>query len=181
MVVAVSTPNPSAVESADSVPGMDCSDISALCSTDSEAPAIVNSDSDATILTSYAANIMASSISSLGNFSIVTFNMHGYNQGFDAVNEIICTYEPSCILLQEHWLTPAVLHKLDVFSDYFAIGTSAMCDAVESSAVFGRPFGGVAVLVHKRFATCCSVICTGDRVIALLVNDLVIVNVYLPC
>jgi hypothetical protein len=56
-----------------------------------------------------------------------------------------------------------------------------MCDAVESGAVFGRPFGGVAVLLHKRFATCCSVICTGDRVIALLVNDLVIVNVYLPC
>jgi hypothetical protein len=64
---------------------------------------------------------MASSIPRMGNFSIVTFNMHGYNQGFDAINEIICTYEPDCILLQEHWLTPAALEKLDVFSDYFQL------------------------------------------------------------
>jgi hypothetical protein len=54
-VAVVSTPKPSAGESTDSVPGMDCSDISVFCSMDSETPASVNSDSEATILTSYAA------------------------------------------------------------------------------------------------------------------------------
>lgn len=124
---------------------------------------------------------MASSALGSGNFTVVTFNMHGFNQGNDGVHELICLYEPDCILLQEHWLTPAALDKLDLFTDYFAIGTSAMCDAVESGPLFGRPYGGVAILVHNKFAASCSVICTADRIIALLVNDLVVVNVYLPC
>ena len=53
-------------------------------------------------------------------------------------------------MLQEHWLTPANLSKLDDgFPQYLCFGTSAMSSTVESGILYGRPFGGVAILVSK--------------------------------
>ena len=69
---------------------------------------------------------------------VVSFNMHGFNQGRVAIDELISNYTPDIFLIQEHWLTPANLNKLDVFSSYSALGCSAMSDTVESGLLSGR-------------------------------------------
>jgi len=77
---------------------------------------------------------------------IVFFNMHGFNQGCATIDELITDYYPDIFLLQEHWLTPANLFKLDKFTEYFTFGCSAMSKTVESGILRGRPFGGVSIL-----------------------------------
>ena len=58
--------------------------------------------------------------------------MHGLNQGRLVVRELIDKLNPDLFLLQEHWLTPANLHKLNLyFPEYVAIGKSAMELCVE--------------------------------------------------
>ena len=47
--------------------------------------------------------------------------------------------------------------------------------AVESGLLYGRPFGGVAVLVNNKFA------CSVDRYIILSLGNTLIVNLHLPC
>ena len=69
---------------------------------------------------------------------IVSFNMHGFNQGYVTINDLIDTYSPDVILLQEHWLTPANLSKFEIFSDYFMFGSSAMSKTVESGILHGQ-------------------------------------------
>ena len=44
---------------------------------------------------------------------LVSFNMHGFNQGWLAVTSLINDIDVDIILLQEHWLTPSNLNKFD--------------------------------------------------------------------
>jgi len=53
-----------------------------------------------------AANVdLLNSLSS--HLSVISFNMHGYNQGVIVVSDIIGVMFPDIIMVQEHWLTPA--------------------------------------------------------------------------
>jgi len=62
---------------------------------------------------------------------VISYNMHGYNQGAETVRDLIRTLHPDVIALQEHWLTPANLVKLDQLSDdYFVFATSAMSECI---------------------------------------------------
>ena len=71
------------------------------------------------------------------NFTVVSYNMHGYNQGFTTVSDLSSSMKPDVFLLQEHWLTPANLCKFDnCSSDYFAFGSSAMSSCVENGSLF---------------------------------------------
>jgi len=81
---------------------------------------------------------------------IVSFNMHGFNQGCVAIDELISNYTPNIFLFQEHWLTPANLCKLDIFSNYATFGCCVMADTVESGILRGRPFGGVSILISNN-------------------------------
>ena len=75
--------------------------------------------------------------------SMVSFNLHGSNQGRHTVQEFISKAFPDIFLLQKHWLTPANLCILEIdFPDYIAIGKSAMELTVELGPLRGRPFGG---------------------------------------
>jgi exonuclease III len=105
--------------------------------------------------------------------------MHGFNQGCETINELIDNYNPDVFLLQEHWLTPANLCKFDVFSNYFAFGSSAMSTVVESGMLFGRPFGGVAILIKNTLRNNCQSIHSSDRYAK--VSNYFIVSLYLPC
>jgi len=59
------------------------------------------------------------------DLKIVSFNMRGFNQGYSAIQEMINTIDPDVFLCQEHWLTPANLHKFhDHFSNFFMFGSS---------------------------------------------------------
>jgi hypothetical protein len=74
--------------------------------------------------------------------------MHGFNQGYSAINELMDVHHSDVFLLQEHWLTPANLNKFNVFPDYLAFGYPAMNDTTESGILFGRPYGGVTILIN---------------------------------
>jgi len=115
------------------------------------------------------------------SLSIVSFNMHGFNQGLPAIASLIadCT---DIIMVQEHWLTPVNLIKFDkLSSDYFTYGSSAMSKTVESKMLVGRPFGGVMLLVNNRLCNCTEFIASADRYVIIRVADCIIINVYLPC
>ena len=81
-----------------------------------------------------------------GNFlesdlSVVSYNMHGYRQGKVLISNLIQTLSPDLVFLQEHWLTPDTLTKFNVeFSNYYAFGSSAFGDMIESGPLAGRPF-----------------------------------------
>jgi len=97
----------------------------------------------------------------------ISYNMYGYNQGIVAIH-LIDTVAPAALLVQEHWLTPANLTRLDNISSlYFWYGSSAMSVAVGEGPVYGRPFGGTAILIKKQLAPLTSLIVTNDRYTAI--------------
>ena len=113
--------------------------------------------------------------------SIVSFNMHGYNQGQTAINEMIENCCPDIFLLQEHWLTPANLRKLSSFQQYFSVGCSAMSHVVEVGMLTGRPFGGVAVLINNKLRRITRTVHCAQRYAIINIGNLLIVSAYFPC
>jgi len=107
--------------------------------------------------------------------------MHGFNQDCATIDELITDYYADIFLLQEHWLTPANLFKLDKFTEYFTFGCSAMSKAVESGILRGRPFGGVSILINNNIRQLCSSIFCFERYVIIKVANYLIANVYLPC
>jgi exonuclease III len=126
-------------------------------------------------------------INNINNFiesdlCIVSFNMHGYNQGSTTVKELIATNLPDAFLLQEHWLTPANLVKFNGdFPDYTLFGSSALNSNVESGPLIGRPYGGTAILVKNDLLNVCTCIVVAERYVIIKIGDLLCINVYLPC
>ena len=93
------------------------------------------------------------------HLSVISYNMHGFNQGFSTVRDLCLSDNPDVFLLQEHWLLPCNLSKFDqIFPDYFNFGTSAMCKAIEFGVIRGRPFGGVIILIKKYLQKKCTYI-----------------------
>ena len=79
--------------------------------------------------------------SSLNRLTIVSYNLHGINQGSTGLLELINSLSPDVLMVQEHWLTPDNMHKLNNLSrDYFVFGSSAMTACVSAGPLFGRPF-----------------------------------------
>ena len=113
--------------------------------------------------------------------SIVSYNMHGFNQGLHAVENMIDIYHPDVFLLQEHWLTPANLCKFAMFGDYNMFGSSAMNSTVESGMLVGRPYGGVSMLIKKSLRSVTHHIYCEDRFAIVKVCNYIIATVYLPC
>jgi len=116
------------------------------------------------------------------SMSIISFNMHGFNQGSHAVTDLIYKMSPDIFLLQEHWLTPANLNNFAIkFPDYIAVGKSAMDKAVESGPIRGRPYGGVTTLIRSDLANHITIINASDRYVLLQFCNCIILNLYLPC
>jgi len=116
------------------------------------------------------------------NLDIVSFNMHGFMQGYCVLEELISDCRPDIFMLQEHWLTPANLNKFDnYFPDYLSFGCSAMTRCVESGMLRGRPFGGVMTLIHKRLINLVETIHCEERFTVVRVANYLLVNIYLPC
>ena len=111
------------------------------------------------------------------HLKIVSFNMHGFNQGCVAIDELINNCAPDIFLIQEHWLTPANLAKFDVFSSYSAFGCSAMSDTIESGLLRGRPFGGVSILINNNIRYLCKTITCSERYAIVKVANYIIVSI----
>jgi hypothetical protein len=82
------------------------------------------------------------------NYSVTSFNLHGFNQGAIFLNSLCEVSKIDLICIQEHWLTPDLMHFIHNFnSGYITFGISAMESVVHSGILRGRPRGGVATLV----------------------------------
>jgi exonuclease III len=113
---------------------------------------------------------------------IVSFNLHGFNQGQAAIDEIVRTTHPEIFLFQEHWLTPDNLNKFDLtFANYFTFGSSAMSKSVESGIIRGRPFGGVLSMISNNLRYATETVFSSERCVIVKIHNVLIVNLYLPC
>ena len=104
---------------------------------------------------------------------VISYNMHGYNQGLSLLHDIISSHTPDLLLLQEHWLTPHNNVKFNNdFPDFHVFGSSAMEACVELGPLVGRPYGGTAILVKKDLLPACECIDVSDRLVVNRIGDL---------
>lgn len=83
--------------------------------------------------------------------SMLTYNLHGFNQGESFLIDACASLQYDIIFMQEHWLGTDNMYKLSSISkDYVVFGESAMIKKTSSGILYGRPFGGVATLVKKK-------------------------------
>jgi len=116
------------------------------------------------------------------NLCIVSFNMHGFQQGLPVVTELLNDKHVDILAVQEHWLTPANLCKFNTVSaDYFTFGSSAMSKCVESGMLVGRPFGGVMFLIRNELRHITELIYAADRYVIVRVANWLVINVHMPC
>ena len=114
--------------------------------------------------------------------SIMSYNMHGFNQGSTMLYDICNQNCQDIIFIQEHWLSSALIDKiLCISANYVGYGISAMEAALSINILKGRPFGGTAVLVKNKYAKLCSSILTFDRVVSLVICNVLFINTYMPC
>ena len=113
---------------------------------------------------------------------IVSFNMHGFNQGQSTLEHLCSTHIYDVTFVQEHWLSPDKVNQILSFSPlYIGYGISAMEKKLSCGPLVGRPFGGSAILVRKDLSKMINNILCGDRFVIVFINDLAVVNVYMPC
>lgn len=114
--------------------------------------------------------------------TVISYNLHGLNQGSPGISELVSSLFPDVIMIQEHWLTPDNMFKLnDLSRDYFVCGSSAMMQCVTAGPLYGRPFGGVAILIKNKFASCTVNVMNCDRLSIVKIANYLVINVYMPC
>ena len=50
-----------------------------------------------------------------------------------------------------------------------------------NSIVYGRPYGGCAILVHSKFSKLIKHVTCSERYVIILLGSIALVNVYFPC
>ena len=113
--------------------------------------------------------------------TIMTYNMHGFNQGnvflSEACSEGIC----DVFFIQEHWQTNSNIQRLsNINVNYVMYGEPAMSSETSKGVIFGRPFGGIAVLVKNSLVSHTLCVLQTDRLVALRINGFLVINMYLP-
>ena len=117
------------------------------------------------------------------NLRIATYNSRGH--GVDRINYIqSLMLHNDVVLIQEHWYNDANINQLEsLISGISVIGISGM---KEDELLFGRPYGGCAILYNNLVKCTVSPIsyeskrCMGC-VIRLNNIDYLLINVYMPC
>jgi len=117
----------------------------------------------------------------MASFEIVTFIIHGFGQGEMMAYPLCEVQKVDVLFLQESWLSPDLLHKLCFISeDYIMHGISAMDSVVSANTLVGRPFGGLATLIHNSHKDFIINHMCSERYNIISIGNLVLVNVYLP-
>ena len=124
----------------------------------------------------------------MDTLQVLSLNCHGFNNGTAAYVQLACTrYNVDILFLQETWLSDANSHIIgNSLPDYVVTHTSAMERKIVSGLLVGRPFGGTAVLIHRKLARYCSAVFScNPRITAVRCelpesNDLVLGSVYFP-
>src|SRR3989442_12741761 len=111
---------------------------------------------------------------------IVTFNLHGFNQGSSYLVELLKCNDIICV--QEHWLSSNDFCKLtNLDSNFTVLCSSSMEEVLSRGPLRGRPFGGIAVFIRNAFIKKLEIISMSERSIILQINNILLLNVYLPC
>ena len=118
----------------------------------------------------------------LEEFSIISYNMHGFRQGRDMLDRICSNILPHVLFIQEHWKGPVDMSDILKFSpNYIGFGQSAMTETLEHGILVGRPFGGVGILIKKSIASNAEILLCSERSSIIRIGLLDFINVYLPC
>jgi exonuclease III len=113
---------------------------------------------------------------------IVSYNMHGFNQGSVFLENLCNIIKPDFICIQEHWLTSIKMNQILNYSKlYCGFGVSAMDRVISQSILRGRPSGGVAVLVNNDFNSKVKCLKNAEKFVIVRFDNIILVNVYLPC
>ena len=117
----------------------------------------------------------------LQNINILTFNLHGFHQGVNNVSHFCSTMDYHAIFVQEHWLYPHNIHKILSLSDnYKGFGISAMIDKLDAGVFYGRPSGGVAILLHNDYIKFVTKVVCRDRYVIVCLGDIALINPRTP-
>jgi exonuclease III len=124
-------------------------------------------------------------ITTMDKLCIMSFNPTGLGFGkSEYIANLLDKYEIDILFIQESWLLQSNLQRLgEIHKDYLFHGQSGI---KESELLHGRPYGGVAILWHKKLAT--SVVkvkdCGSNRLCAVKLKckqrDVLLVSCYMP-
>ena len=106
---------------------------------------------------------------------VISYNLHGFYQGYSVTEDLLAEGNPDIFLLQEHWLTPANL------SNYFSFGCSAMSNCLDSGMLRGRPYYGVMILVNKNLRKHTITVHCEERFAVIKVFKYLFIDLHLPC
>lgn len=85
--------------------------------------------------------------------SVVTYNLHGLNNGRSGLLELCDNPRIHIIAIQEHWLCNDNLHTLNnIHPDFAGFGISSMNARLSKEVYRGRPYGGVGFLWRKTLS-----------------------------
>ena len=111
---------------------------------------------------------------------IATFNLRGFNQGSSYLVELLKCNDILCV--QEHWLASNDFCKLiNLDTNFTVLCSSSMEEVLSRGPLRGRPFGGIAVFIRNTIIKKLKIISMRDRYIILQINNMLLLNVYLPC
>ena len=118
----------------------------------------------------------------ISNLRVLSYNLHGLNQGANTLHELCNSHETGIIFIQEHWQAPSNMYKILSFSNEFVgFGISAMENKVSCGPLQGRPYGGAAVLVRNDLARFVNNVVCDERFAIVCINDYCFISLYLPC
>ena len=118
-------------------------------------------------------------------FTSLTYNMKGFDTSVDYVRSEVDVSKPDIVFLQETWHLSNACDKLSTLhKDYMYFEQSGMDS--NSTIIFGRPKGGLAIMFKRSLAGYMSKLETNShRVCAAHMKgdgtDILIVNAYMPC
>ena len=86
------------------------------------------------------------------SIKLISYNMHGFNQGILELEYLCTELKYDIIFIQEHWLSDNNLNKFDSFlAEYFIFhGKSAMHNILSNGILHGRPYGGICVFIRRE-------------------------------
>ena len=118
----------------------------------------------------------------ISNLRVLSYNLHGLNQGANTLNELCNSHETGIIFIQEHWQAPSNMYKmLSFLNEIVGFGISAMENKVICEPLQGRPYGGAAVLVRNDLARFVINVVCDERFAIVCINNYCFISVYLPC
>jgi len=114
-------------------------------------------------------------------FTVISYNLHGINQGESLLKDIFINYLPDVVFVQEHWLSSINMHNLlSMSTNYYCLSTSAMEQSIQCGILRGRPFGGVAIFFANELSDRVQIISLADRYIIARWSNIIFVNIYAP-